>query len=113
MSAERRRHRVFRTRHTEYHLRDDEVVGVRDRETGLWILNHAALRLRALRLPTSANEPGWIGRRLAFWSEAADVVTSPVVEIDRPERVDLGAYVSAKRSGEIDGGSTGDLKVAW
>jgi len=113
MSAERRRHRVFRTRHTEYHLRDDEVVGVRDRETGLWILNHAALRLRALRLPTQPNEAGWIGRRLAFWSEASDVVTSPVMEIDRPTRGDLGAYVSAKRSGVIGDCPAGELKVAW
>ena len=49
-STNRRRHRLFVTRHTEYHLRDDECVGVRDRDSGRWVRDHAALRLRALGL---------------------------------------------------------------
>ena len=66
-ASNRRRHRVFKTKHTEYHLRNDECVGVRDRGSGLWILDHAALRLRALTLPKMGEGTSWLGRRIQFW----------------------------------------------
>jgi hypothetical protein len=97
----RRRHRVFATRHTEYHLRVDEVVAVRDRTSGEWQRRHAALRLRAIDLPPIGAEAEWIGRRLQFWGQAMDVVTSPVTEVMRPSLEALDHYVSAVRSGEI------------
>jgi hypothetical protein len=101
MSNERRRHRIFTTKHTEYHLRDDECVAVRDRGSGLWLLDHAALRLRALRLPPVGKGTDWVGRRIQFWSSRMDVLTSPVMEVARPARDHLPAYVSHARCGNI------------
>ncbi|MCA9662188.1 MAG: hypothetical protein KC486_27870 [Myxococcales bacterium] len=98
---DRRRHRVFATKFTEYHLREDECVGVRDRESGAWFRDHAALRLRAIQLPQMGDDPRWVGRRIQFWGRLADVVTSPVVEVGRPERWAVGNYISQAVSGEI------------
>lgn len=102
-TAERRRHRVFCTRFTEYHLRDDECVGVRDRESGEWMRDHAALRLHAVQIPPRGQDRTWIGRRLQFWGSRADVMTSPVVEVGRPQRPSLDRYISHVCSGEILG----------
>jgi hypothetical protein len=102
MPINRRRHRMFVTANTEYHLRLDECVGVRDRETGTWQRHHAALRLRAIELPPMGHDHHWVGRRLQFWSTRQDVVTSPVVDVARPEREVLPHYVSLERSGLID-----------
>ena len=108
MSADRRLHRVFFTRHTEYHLRGDECVGVRDRNSGMWLKDHAALRLRALRLPSMRRSEEWIGRRIQFWGSRTDVLTSPVVAVGRPEIFEVGSYVSQARAGSIHGiGSPG------
>src|SRR6187549_387121 len=41
--TERRRHRVYMTRNTEYHFRDGVCVAVRDRRTGDWLPGHLAL----------------------------------------------------------------------
>jgi len=92
---------MFVTRNTEYHLRLDECVGVRDLQTGDWQRHHAALRLRAIQLPPMGHDEKWVGRRLQFWSSDKDVVTSPVVEVARPERDVLVRYVSLERSGLI------------
>ncbi len=101
MSKDRRRHRIFATKHTEYHLRGDECVAVRDRGSGLWLVDHAALRLRALRLPPVGRDEQWLGRRIQFWSSKMDVLTSPVVEVDRPEMDVIDGYVSHARAGSI------------
>ena len=101
MGIDRRRHRLFVTRHTEYHLRSDEVVGVRDRETGHWLRDHAALRLRALKVPPRGHDHAFIGRRLQFWGTHTDVVTSPVVAVGRPPRTDVEHYVSQFTAGTI------------
>ncbi len=100
-SQNRRRHRLFQTRHTEYHLRDDECVGVRDRSSGLWILDHAALRLRALFLPLEDQDRKCLGKRIQFWGRDTDVLTSAVVEITRPEKRDVGSYVSQACAGSF------------
>ncbi len=101
MSAERRRHRVFFTKRTEYHLRGDECVGVRDRGSTLWLVDHAALRLRALRLPRPGGGASWIGRRIQFWGRHSDVLTSPIVSVSRPELPELHAYCSQAKHGEF------------
>lgn len=100
-TGNRRQHRVFSTMHTEYHLRQDECVGVRDRASGEWFRHHAALRLRAIQVPQVGADTDWIGRRLQFWGEFDDVTTSPVVAVARPERAALRGYVSLARAGEI------------
>ncbi len=43
---ERRRHRLIVTRNTEYHLRDDVCVAVRDRSSKRWCEGHLAVALR-------------------------------------------------------------------
>ncbi|MFO0637423.1 MAG: hypothetical protein U0168_31745 [Nannocystaceae bacterium] len=101
MSLNRRRHRLFVTRNTEYHLRADECVGVRDRETGQWLRDHAALRLRALKLPPAGHDHVWLGQRIQFWGSNTDVVTSPVVAVGRPPRESIDHYVSLMRAGAI------------
>ncbi len=99
--SNRRQHRVFETLHTEYHLRVDECVGVRDKHSGQWYRDHAALRLHAIQVPPVGADAEWIGRRLQFWGEFDDVTTSPVVGVARPSRESLRGYVSLSRSGEI------------
>jgi hypothetical protein len=112
MAEDRRHHRVFFTRHTEYHLRDDECVGVRDRESGHWLIDHAALRLRALALPELPESSQWIGQRIQFWGRATDVLTSPVVAVGRPRLEEVPAYVSQARAGMIAGDGAARLKAA-
>ena len=43
---ERRRHRVYVTRNTEYHFRDGFCVAVRDRRSGDFLPGHLAIRRR-------------------------------------------------------------------
>jgi len=101
MGIERRRHRLFVTRHTEYHLRLDECVGVRDRKSGRWYRDHAALRLHAVTIPENGKDSTWIGERLKFFGNHTDVVTSPVEEVGRPEKASLEHYISLAASGAI------------
>jgi hypothetical protein len=95
---ERRIHRVFVTRNTEYHVRQHTCVGVRDRESGQWARNHFAINLPvagAIRFfesgAMSAN-PGMpqIGESMYFEADGHDLVTSSVVSVERP-RPDLVA----------------------
>jgi hypothetical protein len=102
MSQDRRRHRVFYTANTEYHLRDAECVGVRDRSSGTWLTHHAALRLHALAIPEADDDGStWIGQSIQFWGRATDVLTSPVVAVGRPRLDEVFGYVSQARAGLI------------
>jgi hypothetical protein len=112
MSHERRRHRVFYTQRTEYHLRDAECVGVRDRSSGEWIAGHAALRLYALAIPEKTDEGAWIGQRIQFWGRDTDVLTSPVVAVGRPEIDEVISYVSQARAGIIHEHPSPKLKAS-
>jgi hypothetical protein len=97
---ERRIHKVFVTRNTEYHVRRTECVGVRDRRTGEWLRSHMALKSEisgGLKfLPTggirAVEGTPRIGESLFFIASGRDVVTSPVVSIERPERATVSAY---------------------
>lgn len=111
--AERRRNRIFRTKHTDYHLNGTQCVAVRDRGSGLWLLSHAALRLHAIHVPALGAENDFEGCRIQFWGSKVDVVTSPVREVVRPERRDTAVYVSAAKSGAFESNAgTGDLQVS-
>jgi hypothetical protein len=89
---ERRVHRVYVTRNTEYHVRRDLCVAVRDRRTGRWLSGHLAYGSRmagGLRFGTQGGlipNPGApaIGESLFFHASGRDVVTSPLTGIERP-----------------------------
>jgi len=87
-------HKVFVTRNTEYHVRRDLCVGVRDRRSGRWLRGHLALKSRVsggLRfnleggIVPNAGIPS-IGDSLFFHAAGRDLVTSPVISIERPPR---------------------------
>jgi hypothetical protein len=103
--AERRRHRVFVTRNTEYHFRDDICVAIRDREARQFRAAHIALNLalqgavkvqeNGMALPD--NEKPRVGAPIYFTREDPDgrehhIVTSRVERIDRPEKRDVLQY---------------------
>jgi len=102
---ERRRHRVYVTRNTEYHFRDGFCIAVRDRRSGDFLHGHLALRRRVhggLRfflngaiLP-NPGEPN-PGEALYFSTDGRDLVTSPLERVERPTREVVGAYPSAKK----------------
>ncbi len=97
---ERRRHRVYVTRNTEYHFRDLVCVGVRDRRTGEWLAGHLALNrpvhggLRFFLNGSILPNPGEprVGEALFFASGGRDLVTSPVEAIDRPAKEIVAQY---------------------
>ena len=100
--ADRRRHVVYVTRNTEYHLRDSECVGVRDRSSGRWLRAHPALRARMLGAMSRSGfrrRPA-NGLRLLFTGHEL-VMTSKIIGSGRPERDDIFAYTSLCRSGVI------------
>jgi len=98
--SDRRRHHVYVTRNTEYHLRDGQCVAVRDRRTGEWLGGHLAMR-RTLHggirfLVNGAIRPNMgtpaVGEALFFTAGGRDLVTSPVEAIERPERHIVARY---------------------
>ena len=99
---ERRRHRVYVTKNTEYHLRDGFCVAVRDRRTGDFVSGHLALRRRiggGIRfysngaLTPNPGEPT-PGEALYFSTtpEGRDLVTSSVERGERPEKEVIRTY---------------------
>jgi hypothetical protein len=89
---ERRIHKVFVTRNTEYHMRRETCVGVRDRQSGAWQSTHFALNLPvagAIRffeggaLSATSGLPQ-VGESLYFEATGRDLVTSAVVSVERP-----------------------------
>jgi hypothetical protein len=98
--AERRRHRVYVTRNTEYHFRDGVCVGVRDRRSEEWLPGHLALRrqlfgsIRFLdnggMLPTIGDPR--LGDALFFGTGGRDIVTSALVSIERPAKSIVADY---------------------
>lgn len=97
---ERRIHKVFVTRNTEYHVRKNLCVGVRDRNTGRWLSGHIALKsevagglsfLRTGAVRATDSLPG-VGESLFFCREGRDLVTSPIVSIERPPRAVVHGY---------------------
>src|SRR4051794_24375646 len=92
--SERRRHRVFMTRNTEYHFRDGMCVAVRDRRTGDWLPGHLALRrqlfgsIRFFMNGSILPNPGEpkVGEALFFASGGRDLITSPLESVERPAK---------------------------
>jgi hypothetical protein len=97
---ERRRHRVYLTRNTEYHFRDGFCVAVRDRRTGDFLHGHLALHRRVhggLKfhagggIAPNDGEPR-PGESLYFASDGRDLVTSALEGVERPSRDVVSAY---------------------
>lgn len=100
---ERRIHRVFVTRNTEYHVRQSTCVGVRDRDSGEWLQRHFAVNLPiagAIRfyesggLCANTGLPA-VGESLYFETQGRDLVTSSVMSVERPAADVVACYPSA------------------
>ncbi|MFW5925388.1 MAG: hypothetical protein ACOCV4_04430 [Myxococcota bacterium] len=98
--TERRIHKVFVTRNTEYHLRRDLCVAVRDRRSGDWLRGHLARGSRVsggIRFSAqggivpNVGTPS-IGESLFFEAGGRDLVTSPLVAVERPAREVVSTY---------------------
>lgn len=105
MRLDRRLNRKLITRNTEYHIHLRECVGVRDRKTGEWLNDHPALRTwllggmdRKERI-FAAMKPGV---RLVFTDGRRDVLTSPLLSVDRPDRPSLESYTWRSQTGFIE-----------
>jgi hypothetical protein len=99
---ERRRHRMYVTRNTEYHFRGQTCVAVRDRKTGHFLQAHLAVQRTlsgAVRyqgngtaIPSGAQPQ--VGEALYFGDHGRELVTSLCSSIERPERQLVAAYPS-------------------
>jgi hypothetical protein len=103
---ERRRHRVYVTRNTEYHFRDGFCVAVRDRRTGEFLQGHLALHRRVQGglkffdnggIAPNAGDPQ-PGESLYFASDGRDLVTSPLEGVERPHRAVVSGYPSRRKA---------------
>ncbi len=96
---ERRRFRIYRTVNTEYHLDRNVCVAVRDPESGEFQLEHVALgsQLIGALAPTYSINSGTPnkGERLCF---TADVLTSPLKQIERPAKTIVDRYSDMARA---------------
>jgi len=102
---ERRQHRVYVTRNTEYHFREQTCVAVRDRKTGRFLASHLAIRrtlsggvryhANGSAVPSYA--PPEVGEALYFdeCAGARELVTSLCSSIQRPERTVVASYPPA------------------
>lgn len=98
----RRQHVVYITRNTEYHCRNRECVGVRERSTGRWRRWHPALRTRLLgRFNPDAKvyRSPRAGHRLVFTGRQT-VMTSKLELSRRPDKEAIYCYTSLIKSGE-------------
>lgn len=105
---ERRRHKVYITRNTEYHVRDGICVAVRDRKSRSFRAAHIALNLKVeggVRIyPNGALIPNVdspdVGDAIFFNVPGIDgdsrqIVTSRLEKIDRPPKTTVALYPRA------------------
>lgn len=103
---ERRRHIMYVTRNTEYHCRDRECVGVRDRNTRRWQRWHPALRTRLLGTMAGENKVkrgADLGNKLIFsaGTKKKILVTSSLLGAGRPPLEAIDFYASLAWRGVI------------
>jgi hypothetical protein len=96
--AERRRHKLFVTQNTEYHVRDRQCVAVRDLWTGEWRDDHPAVGRRlfgAVRPGARGLEPldrPEVDCLLWFENGDNDILTSRLTVVTRPAKRCLRKY---------------------
>lgn len=104
LKRDRRRHVVYVTRNTEYHCRDQECVGVRDRSSGMWNSSHPALRSKLHGIIKQGKVlPGQSptqGHRLLFYGHQA-IMTTGLLHAGRPDKECIFSYTSLCWAGEI------------
>ena len=97
---ERRRHKLYVTRNTEYHVRDGVCVAVRNRRTGDWIPVHDALSQPVLgclsvrqngEVLPSRGAPK-VGDALFFETAGRELLTSALCAIERPAKDIVDGY---------------------
>lgn len=95
---ERRRHRLFVTQNTEYHLRDRKCVGVRDLWSGQWHQEHPAVGRQLFGAvmpgpgglePISDPQPNCL---LWFENGENDILTSRLSVVTRPPKQVVQKY---------------------
>ena len=99
---DRRQHRMYVTRNTEYHFRGETCIAVRDRKTGRFLQSHLAVQRtlsggvkyqdNGTAIPSCA--PPRVGEALYFGTDGRELVTSLCSSIERPERKLVAAYPS-------------------
>jgi len=90
--VDRRRHRMFVTRNSEYHMREDICVGVRNTREDRWLDRSRLLSARLMgavdsfsTLSSSACTEPAVGKYLLFVCENGElIVTTKLEAIDRP-----------------------------
>ena len=97
---DRRVHRMYVTRNTEYHFKGETCVAVRDRKTGRFLQSHLAVQRtlsggvkyqeNGTAIPSCA--PPRVGEALYFGADGRELVTSLCSSIERPERSLVAAY---------------------
>ncbi len=100
---ERRQHRMYVTRNTEYHFRGQTCVAVRDRKTGNFLHSHLAVqrtlsggvRYQSNGCAVPSCAPPQVGEALYFGDNGRELVTSLCSCIERPERRLVAAYPPA------------------
>jgi hypothetical protein len=112
--VERRRHKLVMTRNTEYHLRDDVCVAVRDRSTKRWCEGHLAVSRRVeggVRFfdngaVVPSLDPLAVGDAMFFTyhtdrGDERQLITSRIESIARTPKRDVLAYATlgAKKRG--------------
>jgi hypothetical protein len=100
VGQDRRQHRMYVTRNTEYHFRGLTCVAVRDRKSGRFLRSHLAVQRtlsgavkyqpNGAAIPSCA--PPEIGEALHFGDNGRELVTSLCSSIERPARHLVEAY---------------------
>ena len=97
---ERRKHKVFVTRQSEYHLKDNQVLVVRHRRTGIWLRSHEAvkgslcgsIRFSAEALVPNTGRPRE-GESLCFQNgRDLEIITSPLLAVRRATKEEAELY---------------------
>ena len=99
---ERRIHKVFVTRNTEYHMKSSTCIAIRDRKSGDWQKDHFALQQEVSGSISFENAgsikitPGLpkVGESMYFDIGRCDLITSEVVSIERPMADLLASYAA-------------------
>jgi hypothetical protein len=99
---DRRIHRVFITRNSEYHMKRSTCVAIRDRKSGEWSRDHSALRQEIAgsilfdddgSIKISPGLPR-VGESMYFDIGGIDLITSSIVSVERPIGDVVAQYVN-------------------